>query len=190
MRKKLIIVCTIILIFLFSGCGKNTEEFVTLSDEKNYTVNAYNMGYAVSDYVYVIRDNSGSKLDSGYLEQSEPHFEYINNNILKFYYSYGTNATISRFYDLQNSLISEEYQEVCYSDENYVIYPSFNENGKTYINVCKLFDSKTIVEKELDTDGVFITTFDVKVDNNVVTVKHAKGVNNETIVETFNLINK
>lgn len=186
--KKIFSVLPLLLIIILSGCSNSAgNDFSLIASGENYKLYAYSNSDGInSDYNYLIFDNNGDKIDSGYYESTAPEFYSFDNGILRLSVNAGTFAKETTYYNLETSLISENYENVYYDDGEISVYINYVDNS-AYIYAKKIFDSDYLLKEKLNTGGIMITDFHVSVNGKVITVEHTKGENYENIVETFRL---
>ena len=186
MRKISILLA--VLLLCLCGCSKSEKgNYNIVEQNKNYEVYAYSKGDdPLSDFVYIVFNRNGEKIDSKYLELGEPRFKELEDSILKVGYGTGTNSEIVTYYDLANSLISKEYQNVCYDDGEKVAYITYGD-GDTFICVSDTFGNEPILKEVLNMGGIMTTEFKVDIKDGKITVEHAQGKDYKTIVESFDL---
>lgn len=189
--KKRFLVLLLLPVFLLAGCAKSGGDYVLLESSKNYKVYAWDDisywedGY-YSDFVYLVFNNAGEKIDSGYGEFSEPYFCQFDNDILKLEISAGSNAGTTTYYQLETSLISEAFQNVCYDDGEICAYVTY-AGTTAYICVQELFSSDFLLKEELDMGGIMATVFTASLDGDTLSVEHVRGENFQDVTETFQL---
>ena len=176
----LIVFCLIFLV----GCSQDNNKYTLLEENDNYELYAYENDDILSDYVYFVFNHDGEKIDSGYYEVGEPRFKRFENDVLKVSTGSGTNVAFITYYDLNQSLISDEYQNVYYEDGNLIAYITYQE-GDTYLCVKHIFDDQLLLKEKLQIKDIMTTDYQITIKDNVVTVEHAKDSSYETIVETF-----
>ena len=191
MKKQLTVVILLTIILLaFTGCTySHINNMSLLEEDNNYKIYGYlDKNDILTDYFYIIFNNDGEKIDSGHCERVNPNFQKFDNDVLKLSKSFGSNAKFVTYYDLSKSIVSEEYQNIIYDDGELVIYIYYidGEIG-THIVTKNIFDSKILLDEELDMGGIMSTDFKVNIEGKIITVEHVKGQNCETIVETFEL---
>lgn len=161
--------------------------------DKNYEIYQYRYNEYSFEYVYFIYDNKHRRIDCKNVYAREPYIsrigiDKVGKNILRCYISNGTNAYTTQYYNVSNGKVSNEYKgEVC-SDEKRVAYIDYKD-GKTILEVKKIFDKKPFFEKELDMGGISTATFIGKgeFDGNSIIITYAKGKNYKDVRETFSL---
>lgn len=164
--------------------------------DKNYEIYQYRYNEYSFEYIYFIYDNKHSRIDCKNVYAREPYIsrigiDKVGKNILRCYISNGTNAYTTQYYNVSNGKVSDEYKgEVCF-DEKRVAYIDYKD-GKTILEVKKIFDKKPFFEKELDMGGISTATFIGKgeFDGNSITITYAKGKNYKDVRETFSLNQK
>lgn len=111
--------------------------------------------------------------------------EYVTSNVLKVLVDCGSYAEQVTFYDLSRSLVSEQYQNPCFFDDEIVSYIT-HENELTLVWVKKIFDDTILLKEELDMGGIYtVGEYYVDIKNDVVTVKHCKGEDYHQVTEKF-----
>lgn len=164
--------------------------------DKNYEIYQYRYNEYSFEYVFFIYDNKHRRIDCKNVYTREPYIsrigtDKVGKNILRCYISNGTNAYTTQYYNVSNGKVSDEYKgEVC-SDEKRVAYIDYKD-GKTILEVKKIFDKNPFFEKELDMGGISTATFIGKgeFDGNSITITYAKGKNYKDVRETFSLNQK
>ncbi|MCH5298922.1 MAG: hypothetical protein J1E96_04075 [Ruminococcus sp.] len=198
LKSFIIIISVVCSMCLLGGCqsddyeDKSSIHQAVLVDESYYhKVYIFSYNNNTDDYMCFIFDKNGEKLDSACYQKHCPKIEELNSDILKSTLIYGTDAYIVKYYDITNSIVSPDFQGVCYNDEEKVAYIDF-KNDKTYLKIQKMFSDDVILKEELNLgDAVVATTssFDVSISGDTVTVKHPYGSDYKTITETFLLNN-
>ena len=151
------------------------------------------LGWTVTEFAAGKYDNKHRRIDCKNVYTREPYISQIGTdkvgkNILRCYISNGTNAYTTQYYNVSNGKVSNEYKgEVCF-DEKRVAYIDYKD-GKTILEVKKIFDKKPFFEKELDMGGISTATFIGKgeFDGNSIIITHAKGKNYKDVREIFSL---
>lgn len=198
LKSFIIIISVVCSMCLLGGCQNNDYEDeslmhqAVLADESDYhKVYRFSYNNNIDDYMYFIFDKNGEKLDSACFQKHSPKIEKLSSNILKSTLIYGTDAYIVKYYDITNSVVSSDFQGVCYDDEEKVAYIDF-KNDKTYLKIQKMFSDDIILKEKLNLGDAGVATssqFDVSVSGDTVTVKHPYGSDYKTITETFSLKN-
>ncbi len=188
--KKFVSVLSIVfaLILVLYGCSNSTDNnFSLVKSEKNYKLYAFSNSDGIeSDYNYFIFNNNGDKIDSGYYESAAPQFHNFDNGVLKISVNAGTFANETTYYNLETSLVSDNYENVYYDDGEITVYINYVDDS-AYIFAKEIFNSNYLLKEKLDTGGVMITDFNVSINDKKITVEHTKGKNYNNIIETFNL---
>lgn len=185
--KKTISGCLImvLLLILFSSCSNNEKDKLTLiSNDKNYEVYEYYYNQFMTDYFFIIFDNKGEKLDAGYCGEHMPSIKKVNEFILEYSISFGTNAVEYKYYDVKNGLASEAFQNIYYCQDNKVAYVDYRDTG-TYICYKEIFEESFLINEKLDMGGIMTTQFEVFIDKDILSVTHAKGKEYNEITEKF-----
>lgn len=187
MKKLIHITISLILFFLMlTGCHNNTENLSLISKGNNYIVYEYQYNEITCDYMFVVFDDNGNRIDSAVVENHEPTFNYLDATLLAYELSFGTNAIEYKFYDIEKSIVSETYQNIYYQKDNQIAFIEY-ENDKTYICYKELFEKDNILKEELDMDGIMSTEFEIVVNDDFISVTHSKGESYDEITENFSL---
>lgn len=171
----------------------SVDRMCLFEKDKNYEIYQYRYNEYSFEYVFFIYDNKHRRIDCKNVYTREPYIsrigtDKVGKNILRCRISNGTNAYTTQYYNVSNGKVSNEYKgEVC-SDEKRVAYIDYKD-GKTILEVKKIFDKKPFFEKELDMGGISTATFIGKgeFDGNSITITYAKGKNYNDVRETFSL---
>ena len=112
---------------------------IVYEETENYKLltNSENTGYC-----YYVYGNSGDLLDYGYHDYRDCGFKFKEGNLV--YHNAGlTFAWYERYYDLENERVSKLYYRPLDTHANLVAYYGKNNDGKTVLIICDMFDKQT-----------------------------------------------
>ena len=197
MKKLSLIIAVLCLSSIFTACGNNAEnkenvdnttinQLQLIEKADNYKVYGYSYGDLLYDYLYFINDKDGNKIDSGSYEKYCPQFEKLSNKILKKSVSFGMDASVEQYYDLDNATVSKEFQGVCYDDDKTVAYINFKK-GKACLFIQEIFSDDCLAYKEYDANVITSSGIDVDIKDDVAIVKYETKSQKDKVVDKIPL---
>lgn len=99
------------------GFENLSESDICMESENFILYNNDNLSY------YYIYDNDGIVLDEvGFDKLPLPNIEQFSKNLIRVSKGTGSSTAYSKFYDVENDLISDNFLNVLYYDENFIVY--------------------------------------------------------------------
>lgn len=157
--KKRTAAAMLLMLTLLAACGEETPaetpepSAAVLSKGDNYIVTEEHTS-GVTKYSYTISDSEGNTIESA-ICTNQPRVAVINDGLLgvKFYVN---DKTFCRYYDLENSRVSESFFNAFWDDGKLVAYHDY-DNGHRMIVRDMFDDNGYCYELDLDIQALSIS---------------------------------
>jgi len=145
MNKKIIILLPLLLLFLFGGCNSNHTTQVQLNDINvtykqgdNYII--YTNEEPATIFEYIIKDDDGHIMDSGYHNYRGSFDIFEKDNLLVMNYGMGGNSWYERYYDTTSGRISRFFERPVASSDELVAYFITDKDNEITLIVQNIFN--------------------------------------------------
>lgn len=100
---------------------------------------------------YYIYDNNGAVLDEeGFDKLPLPNIEKFGKNLIRVSKGNGSSTAYSKFYDVENDLISAPFLNVLYYDENFIVYLEEELDSERKLIIQNPFDKEKMYREFTD----------------------------------------
>lgn len=163
------------------------EDFEIQDKGNHYVVYRYDQDEPFNKYFWFnIFDNNRNIVLNGGTEWKEPEITEVDN-IVSVTLNFGTLANISRYYDTQNNILSDEYNNVlaqngsliCFFDKSSIIITNAFDNDEFYKEIKKNFSDTAFPIEQIDFSS-----------SEFVTISYYSKPKNELITEKIYLKNQ
>lgn len=151
MKKIWIVLPCIFMAIILTACSLNSKNKAT--SEIVWTVKENNENYIIAEkdwtnyqeYYYKIFDNSGQELWTN-ISRELPEITWLNENNIQVSWGSG-NVTQSVFFDLENRLVSDIFNNYEAISDHTIAYMTYDYNtAMTYLVIRDMFDLSVLYQ--------------------------------------------